>query len=280
MDYDWCRIGLSGVRKPIWKKIHLRKTKKSPVVNFTTWDLELIDRGLVATVSLPAEGPFTAESYALLLDPLVRNAGSIATVLNRSNMRFFSNVDAKPTASLAEQLQRVSATTAPEVIFATTMVPFPISESRGTDIAGQLGELFFIYDTWIRAAQGLGDRVGHMLSKLDSFYAWSDKSNVAQEETGEAGTDADVDLSTFSVEETSVLPAQRYQVFQRDQWKCVSCGKDPIMHDITLHVDHIVPRSKGGPDQLDNYQTLCDTCNLGKGNRDNTNIRKLHEAEK
>ncbi|MBS1940563.1 MAG: HNH endonuclease [Bacteroidetes bacterium] len=119
-----------------------------------------------------------------------------------------------------------------------------------------------------------------MLSKLDSFYDWCDKNNVATEEADEEGNDADVDLSTFPVEKTSVLPAKRYQVFQRDDWKCVSCGKDPRNHSITLHIDHIIPRSKGGLDQADNYQTLCDTCNLGKGNRDNTNIRELHSSGK
>lgn len=281
MDYDWCKIGLTGVRKPIWSKIHNRKTGKSPVVSYISWDLELIDQGLVATVSLPANGPFTKESYELLLQPLVRNAGSIATIMNRSHVRFYSNaVDVKATASLAERLQRVSTTREPEVVFATTMVPFPIPESKGMNIAHQLGELFLIYDTWIRAAQGLDDRVDHMLSKLDSFYDWCDKNNVATEETDEEGNDADVDLSSFPVEKTSVLPAKRYQVFQRDDWKCVSCGKDPLTHGITLHIDHITPRSKGGLNQVDNYQTLCDTCNLGKGNRDSTNIRELHGSGK
>jgi len=31
-----------------------------------------------------------------------------------------------------------------------------------------------------------------------------------------------------------------------------------------MHVDHIVPRSKGGPDDDSNLQTLCRSCNLHK----------------
>jgi 5-methylcytosine-specific restriction endonuclease McrA len=73
-----------------------------------------------------------------------------------------------------------------------------------------------------------------------------------------------------------VMPAMRWQVFQRDNWKCVSCGRTPIRDDVTLHVDHINPRSKGGKDLLENYQTLCSVCNLGKSNKDNTNLRILH----
>ena len=70
-----------------------------------------------------------------------------------------------------------------------------------------------------------------------------------------------------------VMPAIRWHVFQRDTWRCVSCGR--TSHDgVILHVDHIVPRSLGGTDTIDNFQTLCDTCNIGKSNRDATDLRR------
>ncbi len=47
--------------------------------------------------------------------------------------------------------------------------------------------------------------------------------------------------------------------------------------DLILHVDHIIPRSKGGKDELDNYQTLCHICNIGKSNKNDTNLRKLNK---
>jgi len=63
----------------------------------------------------------------------------------------------------------------------------------------------------------------------------------------------------------------RYQVLERDGGVCVLDGEGPP--EFTLHMDHIVPLSRGGTTTLDNLQTLCSRCNLGKGNRDDTDWR-------
>ncbi len=57
----------------------------------------------------------------------------------------------------------------------------------------------------------------------------------------------------------------RHEVFKRDGYKCLECGK--TKENTTLHVDHITPVSQGGTDELDNLQTLCQACNLAKSNR-------------
>ena len=63
----------------------------------------------------------------------------------------------------------------------------------------------------------------------------------------------------------------RYEVLKRDGGECVVDGRKPP--EWTLHIDHIVPLSKGGKTTLDNLQTLCAECNLGKGNRDDRDWR-------
>lgn len=59
----------------------------------------------------------------------------------------------------------------------------------------------------------------------------------------------------------------RYKVMLRDNFKCCCCGKSPATHpSIVLHIDHIVPWSEGGETTIDNLQTLCQYCNIGKSN--------------
>lgn len=81
-----------------------------------------------------------------------------------------------------------------------------------------------------------------------------------------------------AVEESSTLPKQRktgrdpslrlrWKVLQRDRFTCCACGKSPALAPgVELHVDHIVPWSKGGDTVSENLQTLCSQCNLGKSN--------------
>ncbi len=57
----------------------------------------------------------------------------------------------------------------------------------------------------------------------------------------------------------------RFKVLARDNFKCCACGASPAKDPaVELHVDHIIPWSKGGETVLDNLQTLCSKCNLGK----------------
>ena len=59
----------------------------------------------------------------------------------------------------------------------------------------------------------------------------------------------------------------RIKVLSRDNFRCVLCGKSPATDlGAKLHVDHIIPFSKGGTNTLENLQTLCEQCNLGKSN--------------
>jgi hypothetical protein len=54
----------------------------------------------------------------------------------------------------------------------------------------------------------------------------------------------------------------RYQILSIGY--CMLCGKSPNKDKIVLVVDHVIPRSKHGSNELSNLQPLCIDCNLGK----------------
>ena len=57
----------------------------------------------------------------------------------------------------------------------------------------------------------------------------------------------------------------KFLVMQRDNFKCCMCGASPAKDpSVKLHIDHVQPWSKGGETVMDNLQTLCSKCNLGK----------------
>lgn len=67
-------------------------------------------------------------------------------------------------------------------------------------------------------------------------------------------------------ERAEVASGIRFQVLQRDCFRCRYCGIS-VDEGAILHVDHVVPVSRGGPTTLENLVTACMDCNLGKSNR-------------
>jgi len=55
----------------------------------------------------------------------------------------------------------------------------------------------------------------------------------------------------------------RKNVFRRDDHSCQYCGKRSF--DLTL--DHVIPRSRGGPTSWDNVVACCRRCNASKRDR-------------
>jgi hypothetical protein len=93
------------------------------------------------------------------------------------------------------------------------------------------------------------------------------------------------------IEELSISDLQvkfadhhRLGVFARKGCVCVTCGKvgtrllksvdrggavhiDPYTDDLVpITIDHILPKSRGGENHIDNYQPMCFPCNNKKGN--------------
>lgn len=65
------------------------------------------------------------------------------------------------------------------------------------------------------------------------------------------------------IERNKLTKKLRYEILERDHYKCVICGRS-AEDGVILHIDHIIPVSKGGLTTPENLRTLCADCNLGK----------------
>lgn len=90
-----------------------------------------------------------------------------------------------------------------------------------------------------------------------------------------------IDISDKSINVSS----RRMQTFKQKGIVCVHCGltathweldvdksgkdwKVKLMSDdVELTQDHVIPKSRGGTDVIENAQTLCNICNKTKGSR-------------
>jgi 5-methylcytosine-specific restriction endonuclease McrA len=58
----------------------------------------------------------------------------------------------------------------------------------------------------------------------------------------------------------TVSPSKRRRVFERDEYRCRYCMKDgKATGDISI--DHVIPKSRGGTNDLKNLVTACYQCN-------------------
>lgn len=159
-------------------------------------------------------------------------------------------------------------------------VYFPTSYDRGlADLMMAYAVLWPMLDASIALAEG---REPALAKQIDCFRDWylADTREAGQDNGREPDVaERDDGEGTNGIGEVSALDSYRfignrkwYGVLARDNWTCCSCGRTPL-DGVTLEVDHIRPRSRGGTNDPENLQTLCRKCNSGKGNSDDTNLR-------
>jgi Homing endonuclease associated repeat/HNH endonuclease len=114
-------------------------------------------------------------------------------------------------------------------------------------------------------------RFGRFSQALEQFVVWvnSDRLDQSQESTdadsAAAGVTQPPSIKRRSRREVS--DRQRFRILVRDGFRCKACGLSPLAQPgVELHVDHILPWSKGGETTDDNLESKCKQCNLGKGN--------------
>lgn len=75
----------------------------------------------------------------------------------------------------------------------------------------------------------------------------------------------------------SIPKSVRFEVFKRDSFKCQYCGASAP--DVILEVDHIVPVTEGGENDMMNLITSCRDCNRGKGKKRLTDRQTIEKQK-
>lgn len=70
----------------------------------------------------------------------------------------------------------------------------------------------------------------------------------------------------IKLERAKMTDSLRYDILKRDKFRCQICGSC-AQDGVKLHVDHIIPVSKGGQTIASNLRVLCDRCNMGKSDK-------------
>ena len=139
------------------------------------------------------------------------------------------------------------------------------------------------------SAEVIGTENGQFVSY--DFDSWCELSRLtsAEKQPGEdyiraVGFDMLVPriarLTRFDRMPLQTIRFNRKNLFARDDHRCQYCGRSEPTHKLSL--DHVVPRSHGGPTTWENIVCCCLRCNSRKGGRtpQQASMKLLRHPEK
>lgn len=116
------------------------------------------------------------------------------------------------------------------------------------------------------------NRFGSWKKALAAFVEWINSEDALEPNESGVSVGSQIQKSeqaapTKRRTKREISDRQRFRILVRDGFRCKSCGASPLTQPgVELHVDHVIPWSKGGETVDENLQTKCAQCNLGKGN--------------
>lgn len=278
-NYTEAAIEIAGHRKEgKWPGLKKPDGKPVTIVPFGM-GLGLDSTGMTTSIYL-SRPTYTKDTFKKFFDFALQYESQIMAILHKARFNYWTPLCMEkfpPITSLSSVLQWSYESDLNKIYFTGMLELYPLDNRKVIRKLFDLVFVFPIYDSFVQIAKGEQERFSTLLEKLNDTI-WQTEVDDLVEEYNESlkvtqGNAAIIDQARESAaKRIKVMPSMRWQVFQRDKWKCVSCGKNPD-DDIWLEVDHIIPRSKGGKNEIGNYQTLCNVCNIGKSNKDDTNIK-------
>ncbi len=292
--YEDASVALHGkkTRDIKWPGLE-RKDGKPPRYIPPRYCLRLNEQGLYIILENWTAGGLTDESFTKYFQFNIDNDRIISRLADLSDMTPFYCYDEDcPPVSTNETIYKyiIDNQMFKTQFFSSIVYPYPVTEDTEPyslwNLITDYAFFYPIYDSYVQISKGEEPRLDLLVERLNRWWFKTDELEEQLEGEEDNPSESislysdDIDkIKEYAEQKIRVMPAIRWQVFQRDNWKCVSCGRNAA-HDVILHVDHIIPRSKGGKDELQNYQTLCHICNIGKSNKDDTNLRELHKKRR
>ncbi|HMV15817.1 MAG TPA: HNH endonuclease [Chitinophagales bacterium] len=274
LDYKHSIIWINGQRtKNKWKGLE-RINNKEAQITPTAIGIRLTTEGISSLFWFGYVKNFTEETYRKFYDFLDREIINVLSLLNRSGCKFqrwyFEIIDIRKT--LQQKFENGDYNI---LIGQPKAFEYPINYEKINEIILSNLMLFPLFNAFLNISLGIEPNIKNDIEKAEkNFQSYYEKYFTEKQE--ETSVLSESDMQTFREKADNKIKVQagiRWQVFKRDNWKCVACGRS-AEENIILHIDHILPRSKGGKDEMNNYQTLCETCNIGKSNKDETDLRK------
>ena len=115
-------------------------------------------------------------------------------------------------------------------------------------------------------------KFGKFSEALKKFVVWVNAEQPEQSQQVAAELERAVDQEmpialTKRRTRREISDRLRFRILVRDGFRCIACGASPLIQPgVELHIDHILPWSKGGETLDENLECKCKQCNLGKGN--------------
>ncbi len=281
--YEAAYAGLGGKRaKDKWHGVERKDGKPVQILPFR-YGLQLTEDGLVIFLENYWLKGLTDNSHKKLFDFHLEYESLIHVLCHHSKMspELYYGGDTEPISTFRQHYEYMLREKLFDNHFSSEVWAYPVSSASLLDVAYCFMLFSPVYDSYLQIAMGKPTRFSELISKLNKWQRETDEIESKLDDENISGESVSEEILLKAKEAAEqrirVMPAMRWRVFQRDGWKCVACGRGSE-DDVMLHIDHIVPRSKGGKDELDNYQTLCHLCNIGKSNKDETDLRKSKAA--
>lgn len=271
-DYGAVHIGISAKRGK--KPLEIIRNNGRPFLFHPVYlTFQVLPRGTMYVELLPFRQGVDDTYVAKIAELIKKHQNTLTPLLSFAHISHTSDISYCGFLPLHKAITPEEANSS-GVRLVSPEYYFPVDSSRGLyELIFAFALLYALAESFICVGEGQEPELEQMLEQFKKWYIAtleSPEGDIVEE--GKKEEDPSFleipELDSYSF----VRAGKWWAVLARDKWKCLSCGRKAREDGVLLEVDHIIPRSKGGSNDMDNLQTLCKKCNIGKSNKDSTRL--------